>query len=207
MSHIVSYSQKNLKRIVDVLGRGGIVVFPTETVYALACRADDHSAVEKIHKIKGRAEGKVFAVLAPNVEFVDEYAEIEQKARNLISKFSPGAVTYILPIKEGFNVSDYAVKGGRTGFRIPNHSVALEILNLCDFAVIATSVNKSGKKAAGSAREIDKDLLPEIDLVMDGEKSSGISSTIFSFGEEGELKVVREGEVSFGEIKKDWKDL
>jgi L-threonylcarbamoyladenylate synthase len=207
MSNIISYSQENLDRIVDVLERGGIVVFPTETVYALACRADDHSAAEKIYKIKGRTPDKVFAVLAPNVEFVDKYAEIEQKAYKLISKFSPGAVTYILPIKEGFNVSDYAVKGGRTGFRIPNHPVALEILNRCNFAVIATSVNRSGQKSADSVSEIDEVLLPEIDLVLDGEKSSGVSSGVFSFGEEDELKVIREGEVSFEEIQKAWKDL
>ena len=207
MTNIISYSQKNIDRVVMVLERGGVVVFPTETVYALACRADRADSAKKVHMIKGRTEDKVFSVIAPSVEIVKRYADIEQKAEHLISKFSPGAVTYILPIGEGVSISDYAVKDGMTGFRIPNHPVALEILNRCSFPVIATSVNKSGQKAAGSVSEIDEEMLLEIDLVIDGEESSGISSTVILFRGSGDLEVVREGGIDFKEIKQSWKDL
>lgn len=87
MSNIVSYSQKNLYRIVNVLEKGGVVIFPTETVYALACRADDKVAVERIYKIKNRTPEKVFAVLAPSVEFVEKHADIEQKLKALSLNF------------------------------------------------------------------------------------------------------------------------
>lgn len=207
MSNIVSYSQKNLYRIVNVLEKGGVVIFPTETVYALACRADDKVAVERIYKIKNRTPEKVFAVLAPSVEFVEKHADIEQKAKSLISKFSPGAVTYVVPVKEGGGISEYVIRGGKTGFRIPNHSAALEILNKCNFPVIATSVNKSGQKSAGSVSEVSSELLSEIDLVMDGEKSAGISSTVISFNENNDLELLREGGVNFEDIQKAWKAL
>ncbi len=196
-----------MEKLVHILEQGGVIVFPTETVYALACRADREGSAEKIHRMKGRTEDKVFAVLAPSVELVKRYAEVEQRTETLISKFSPGAITYILPIREGVSISDYAVKGGMTGFRIPNHSIALDILNRCSFPVIATSVNRSGQKAANSVSEIDEGLLSAIDLVIDGESSAGISSTVISFNKNDDLELLREGGVDFKYIQQVWKAL
>lgn len=116
-------------------------------------------------------------------------------------------MTYVVPVKEGGGISEYVIRGGKTGFRIPNHSAALEILNKCNFPVIATSVNKSGQKSAGSVSEVSSELLSEIDLVMDGEKSAGISSTVISFNENNDLELLREGGVNFEDIQKAWKAL
>lgn len=175
----------------EVLKMGGVVAFPTDTVYGIAAMPFDKKAVEKLYRIKGRKKDKPIALLVSSKSFVKSFADdIPAKAKKLISKQWPGPLTLILHKKKG--VPDFLTSGKPSiGIRMPDNAIALEIIKNAGGALAVTSANASGKKAATYVREIRK--LKGIDLIFDGGRAKlGTASTIVSFmGTEPEI--IRKG--------------
>ena len=172
-----------LSRAAEKLLLGGLVAFPTETVYGLGADATNAEAVARIYQVKGRPSDHPVIVHLADINQIDEWvADIPDYAIALAREFWPGPMTLILP--RSANVGDF-ITGGQTsvGIRIPNNPLALEFLKLAGVGVAAPSANRFGAISPTSAlavqEEIGAYLNPETDLILDGGSSEvGVESTI-----------------------------
>lgn len=158
-----------LLEAVAVLKRGGVVVYPTDTVYGLGANACDSSAVEQIFKIKNRPQAKPLPIIARNMAWVKELVFLPPKLEGSLSEIWPGATTVILPRKK---VVPPIVTADlkNVGIRIPDHVLADKLLAKFGYPLTATSANISGQEATGDINKIVASFRGRIwkpDLVLD----------------------------------------
>ncbi|MBN1823480.1 MAG: threonylcarbamoyl-AMP synthase [Endomicrobiales bacterium] len=168
---------KTLKAVNGVLAKGGIVAFPTDTVYGLAASAFNRDAVKKIYSLKGRSYKKPLILMAGDLERLKILVQFSAKAQLLSNNFWPGPLTLILPTTE----LGQMVSGGRKdiGVRIPADKTALAILKNCRFPLFTTSANPSRKPSAKNGREAAGYFKGKVDLIVDsGACRHGAESTV-----------------------------
>jgi L-threonylcarbamoyladenylate synthase len=169
----------DLVRAAAVLRAGGLVAFPTETVYGLGALASDEVAVRRIFAAKGRPHAHPLIVHLPHRDLLDEWAaHVPDAARVLASRFWPGPLTLVVP--RGTRVPD-AVTGGRdtVGLRVPDQEVATRLLTAVGDGVAAPSANRFGRVSPTTASDVASDLGSAVDLVLDGGPCRvGVESTI-----------------------------
>jgi L-threonylcarbamoyladenylate synthase len=185
---------------VEVLRRGGLVAFPTETVYGLGADATNVAAVERVFSAKGRPPGHPLIVHLPDASVLDDWAvDIPPAARTLAAAFWPGPLTLLL--RRSSLVPD-VVTGGRdtVGLRVPGHPVAHALLSRFGGGVAAPSANRFGHVSPTRAEHVRADLGDAVDLVIDGGPCTvGVESTIVDLSH-GRVEVVRPGGVSVDEL-------
>ena len=168
-----------IERAVFILRRGGLVAFPTETVYGLGADAGNEAAVRRIFEVKGRPADHPLIVHLPDATHLTRWAvAIPEAATALAAAFWPGPLTLVLRRAE--HVLD-AVTGGQDtiGLRVPYHSVALDLLQAFDGGIAAPSANRFGHLSPTSAADVRTELGQDVDLVLDGGLCEvGIESTI-----------------------------
>ena len=172
-------SDKDIEYAVAVLKSGGLVAFPTETVYGLGADASNPAAVAKVFAVKGRpATHPVIVHLADAVQVANWASEIPEAARALTRKFWPGPLTIIL--KRAPRVSDVVTGGQDTvALRVPSHPVALQLLARFGGGIAAPSANRHGRVSATTAAHVRSEFGDAIDCVLDGGATDvGIESTI-----------------------------
>ena len=201
MSTIVrQIKTEDIQAAGEVLKQGGIVAFPTDTVYGLGAVFDDEKAVRKIFAAKGREEKKPLSILVADsaqVELLSEIksGEMAQKAERLMEKYWPGALTLIFRKTPG--IQDAVTAGGETiGIRMPDMELTRELIRAAGKPLAAPSANTSGKRSSVSAREVLEDLDGKIDMVIDGGTCPvGVASTVVDMT--GETPVIlREGVIT-----------
>lgn len=168
-----------LQPAVEVLQSGGVVIFPTDTVYGIGCDALNEEAVGKVFRVKGREANKPLPVLVASVDDLSHLVrEVPPMARELMEKFLPGGVTVVLPKRE--SVPDIVTAGTDTmGVRIPDHPVTLALLRLSGVALTAPSANFSGEPPAQRVADIPTSLQEQVDAVIDdGDAPGGVPSTV-----------------------------
>jgi L-threonylcarbamoyladenylate synthase len=170
---------ETLARAVAVLRGGGLVAFPTETVYGLGADAANAAAVERLYAVKGRPPGHPVIVHVADVHAMDHWAAaVPAEAEALAHEFWPGPLTLILPRHD--RVAD-VVTGGRSsvGLRVPAEPIALALLRAFGGGVAAPSANRFGRVSPTTADHVRADLGGAVDLVLDGGPCAvGIESTI-----------------------------
>jgi tRNA threonylcarbamoyl adenosine modification protein (Sua5/YciO/YrdC/YwlC family) len=190
-------------RGVEVLAAGGLVAFPTETVYGIAANAANDKTFARLRKLKSRPD-QPFTVHIGQVDQVKAYvAEPPATARILMQKAWPGPITIILPTggklaNEAWNgaIAARLVHKSMIALRCPDHPVAQFLLEAMTDPIVAPSAKLAGRKPATSAEEVLAELDGQIDLVLDGGKVRyGLPSTIVEFKADGSYKIVREGVV------------
>lgn len=188
--------KSNLNNLVACLRKGGVVVFPTETVYALACDITNQDAVYKLYQIKQRSLDKPFAVLMSSIAMANSYVDISESSRAFIEQYSPGPMSYVLPLKGEVKIVESMTRNKTLAIRIPLHDVALDILNAYGKPLVGTSVNLSSEKSAASVNEISNAMKQKIDFIFEGDDSrvSGVSSTLVDLCG-GDIKILRQGEI------------
>lgn len=159
-----------IKEAAGILQRGGLVAFPTETVYGLGANLNDPQAIQELYQVKQRSFEKQATLHVADPDEVERHGvEVTDLARQMMRAFWPGPVTLILPRPDGSTL----------GFRIPRHPVALALLQAARVPVVAPSANLSGRPAPRTAGEVMRDLSDQIDLVLDaGPTPLGVSSTV-----------------------------
>lgn len=169
----------NLAKALAVLGRGGLVAFPTETVYGLGADASNDEAVRKVFEVKGRPLDHPLIVHLGDGGHLDLWArDIPNDAHLLADTCWPGPLTMVLHRHP--DVSD-VVTGGRdtVGLRVPNHPVALELLRAFGGGLAAPSANRFGRVSPTTAAHVHDDLGDDVDLILDGGPCEvGVESTI-----------------------------
>lgn len=179
-----------LAEAADALRRGDLVVVPTETVYGLAADPRAAGAVERIFGAKGRAQDKPVTLLASGLEQVRAHgASMSAAAERLARAFWPGPLTLVLRTPGGFR-----------GFRVPNHEVALALLERVGGVLAVTSANRSGEEPAVTARQAAAALAGHVALVLDGGRSpGGVPSTVVKV-DGGKIEILRAGAIPEREI-------
>jgi tRNA threonylcarbamoyl adenosine modification protein (Sua5/YciO/YrdC/YwlC family) len=191
-------------RGVEVLAAGGLVAFPTETVYGLAANVANDGAFERLQKLKSRLD-KPYSVHIGQVEQVKAYvSNPPAQARIMMQKAWPGPITIILPTggklaTPAWNrgqVAQRVMHNDTVALRCPDHPIAQFLLSALNDPIVAPSANLPGRKPAVTAEEVLAELDGQIDLVLDGGKVKyGLSSTIVEFKADGSHRIVREGVV------------
>ena len=184
----------SIEKAADTLKNGGVVAFPTDTVYGIGVDPFQPEAIEKLYTIKGRPRDKPIPIL------VGSHQDVENVAQNLpkiffqlIKQFWPGALTLIVEAK---GLPTQITAGGKTvGLRMPNHPIALKMLRCFAGPIATTSANKSNKAPTTSKLQIEQELGSLVDLIIDGgETNTGTSSTVIDLIETPP-KVLRQGEI------------
>ncbi|WP_353284818.1 L-threonylcarbamoyladenylate synthase [Wolbachia endosymbiont (group A) of Lasioglossum fulvicorne] len=184
-----------VSKIINAIQNNLLVCFPTETVYALACNALDNESIGKIYQIKKRSQNKPLSIFVSDIYNLTKIAKVKERYIDLINHFSPGPITYILPLKNN-NILPNEFFKDSIGIRIPEHPIAISILNKLKVPIVATSINISGKKSVCKANDIPQSIKQHLSVVIeDNELVSGIESTIIDLTED-KIKVLREGAIS-----------
>ncbi|NLC18725.1 MAG: threonylcarbamoyl-AMP synthase [Clostridiales bacterium] len=182
-------TKESFKEAADIIRSGGLVAFPTETVYGLGANALDDTAAVKIYKAKGRPSDNPLIVHISNVKDMEELAlDIPDIAYRLAEVFWPGPLTMILKKKA---CVPYATTGGldTVGIRLPANRIARFLISEAQTFIAAPSANLSGKPSPTMAEHVYKDLNGRIDMIIDGGKAVyGLESTIVDLT--GELPVI-----------------
>lgn len=192
---------KDINQAVQILTSEGIIGFPTETVYGLAGNIYSEKAIVDIYRIKQRPRFNPLIVHLKAASDLDTVAtDIPQKARELAAAFWPGPLTMVL--KKQAHIPDWISSGKSTvAVRVPNHPVALSLLQQIDFPLAAPSANPFGSISPTTAAHVEEYFADQIPMVLDGGAcQKGIESTIIGF-ESNEPIVYRLGSVSLEEME------
>jgi L-threonylcarbamoyladenylate synthase len=180
---VLKPTRAGLTRAAQLIRGGGVIAFPTDTVYGLGAAADDEVARKRIYRIKGRPVGLPLILMVAAESQLEGWVHVDARAEALIRRWWPGPLTLIF----------HATGGGTLGVRIPNHNVALELLRAAG-PLMTTSANLHGKEPALTAQEAGA--LPGVTAALDGGPAPGgtASSVVDLTGPE--THVLREGAIA-----------
>lgn len=176
-----------------VLREGGLVVFPTDTVYGVGAAVDRPDAVARLYVAKGRPLDRPIPVLIADLDQLERLArDVNDAILRLARRFWPGALTIVVPAQPWLPV-EIVRDTGAVGLRMPDHPVALAIIRVAGGAVATTSANRSGEREACTVEEAVAALGETVDLYVDGGRTpGGIPSTVVAL-EDGEIRILRRG--------------
>ena len=161
----------------DVMHRGGIIAYPTDTIYGFGCDSKNEAAIRKLNKLKNRS-GPI-SVIAPNRKTAIDWMNIKVHQKNRIKKKLINGTTVIAIAKKNICSSLIMGSGNTLGIRIPKHNFCKEISSLFPNPITSTSANISGKNPCIRAEDILKEFQDSIDLIIDGGIINGSGSKIF----------------------------
>ncbi|MBE7534847.1 MAG: threonylcarbamoyl-AMP synthase [Anaerolineales bacterium] len=184
---------------LDVLNNGGLVAFPTDTVYGVGALVYDGKAIESIYVAKDRPIEKAIPVLIADAEDMDKVGmDIPDLARRIAARFFPGPLTCIIPKQPTLPSAVSATS--TVGVRVPDHDIARALLRAAG-PMAVTSANISGQPSPSTAEEVFAHLNGRIPLIIDGGKTpGGVPSAVVDCTSD-EIKILREGPISLEEIK------
>ncbi len=200
LKNTTDYSK--LKVVGEIIRNGGLVLFPTETVYGLGANGLDENAVKKIYKAKGREQDNPLILHVSNFDMVSKIAKnISDIEYTLMKTFWPGPFTIILDRKE--IVPDIVTAGLDTvGIRMPSGSIAKELISYAGIPIAAPSANVSGRPSGTNISDIFEELSDKVDYIVDGgECEVGLESTVVRVVD-GIPNILRPGKISPEDIKK-----
>jgi len=182
-----------IRQAAAIVRDGGLVAFPTETVYGLAANAQDPAAMSRLRQVKQRPPDKPFAIhLADPADVGKHVPHLPLVAQKLVDAFMPGPITLVLPDGRGTFI----------GLRVPAHNVAQQFLRQAGVAVVAPSANRAGQPPPGSAQQVAQELGSSIDAILDGGPATiGESSTVVRVGK-GPIEVLRPGLIGEADVLK-----
>jgi L-threonylcarbamoyladenylate synthase len=193
----VTCNKEGIEKASKIINQGGIVVFPTDTVYGIGCDPYNKDSVRKIYEIKSRKISKPFPVLVYSKDIAERIAFFDEFTKKIVERFWPGPLTIILKLtdenlKESLNITD------KIAIRVPNHKCTLELLKKCNF-LVGTSANISGHSSFTNPDECFNNFRKYDVFVDGGIITSKSESTIIEIENE-EIRIIREGSLSHEEI-------
>jgi len=186
---------KNLNKAAEIIKNGGLVVFPTETVYGLGANAFDGTAVKKIYEVKGRPSDNPLIVHVANPGEIYKYAEVPEIADKIIKRFLPAPLTLVLK-KKGVELNA-TCSLDTVAIRSPQNNTAQKLIEFAGVPIAAPSANLSGKPSPTNAGHIIDDLNGKVDMIICGENCEiGLESTVISFNPDGSVNILRSGYIT-----------
>ena len=191
---------EELKIPAKIIKEGGIVIFPTETVYGIGTNGLNKEAIKKLYEVKQRPLNKPISLLVSNIEMVNQVAKnISKLEYKIMQNFFPGPLTIILEKKD--IVPDILTANTNTvGIRMPSGEIARKLIEYAGIPIATPSANISGKPSGTNIKDIQKDFEGKVDYFIDnGESKLGIPSTIVRVIN-NEVHILRHGSISKEEI-------
>jgi L-threonylcarbamoyladenylate synthase len=191
----------NLLDAVAALGRGDVIVFPTETLYGLGADALNFTAVEKVFQLKGRDPSNPFSVLVSDRAMLNSLVEnISPLAEKLIERFWPGPLTLVLPARH--DIAPPLVNStGAIGVRISNQPIASEIVRILGRPLTATSANPSGQPPAQTLAQARSYFSGKIEIFIDGGALTSKTGSTVAAVAENKIKIIRAGEIGKDQLQ------
>lgn len=194
---IVACDQNGIKLAATTIKNGGLVTFPTDTVYGLGCDPRNAKAIEAIFRIKKREESKQLPVLGYSKGEISKIAIFDDVSNKIADKFWPGQVTLVLKlkdmaIKKAMNLDD------KIAVRVPNHPCTLALLKECKL-IVGTSANFSGLPSFSDSKKVQENF-SGYDVFLDAGTISGSASSTIVEVKDGILEIVRQGKITKAEI-------
>lgn len=200
---ILKADRAAIARAAAILRSGGLVAFPTETVYGLGADATNALAVARIFEAKGRPRFNPLIAHVPSLDAALTIAQFDDRALELAHRFWPGPLTLVLPrtAREALPMADLVTAGLDTiAVRVPSHDIARALLEAAGTPIAAPSANLSGRVSPTRARHVEEDLGDKLDLILDGgDAEAGLESTIVATVPEPRL--LRPGAIARAEIE------
>ena len=197
LAQILKADLEGLARAADIVSKGGIICYPTDTVYGVGCDPLNASAIQKTMKAKGERT-RPMPVLVHGLDDAEKLAHVSDRAKRLASKFWPGPLTLVLEARD--ILPAILVPQGKVGVRSPNHPLCLDLLGLCSGRLVGTSANRTGRPASITAMQALDELGEQVDVVLDGGGPPlGLASTVVDLTAP-KLVILREGPVGRTEL-------
>jgi L-threonylcarbamoyladenylate synthase len=185
----------HIEEAIRLVNSGGVIVYPTDTVYGIGCDPLKPIAIRRVMNLKHRSKSAM-PILIDNIHSAEQLGVFNAKARILAEKFWPGPLTIVVPSKiHVVGVTD----NGYVGLRIPMHDLAIEIIRGCNGRLLGTSANISGRTPATRLMEVPATILSNVDLTIDGGPTVGQPSTVVKVAN-GKITVERIGSISKSQL-------
>ncbi len=203
-TEILPGNNEGIYRAAQILNDGGLVAFPTETVYGLGADATNSDAIDRLYQAKGRPHNNPLIIHVYDKTIAKEFVEMDHQADILSSSFWPGPLTLVL--KQNDNINIRIAKSTlsnlqTTAIRVPGHPIARQILKLCDNPIAAPSANMSGKLSTTRFEDVLACMSGKVNAIVDGGPCPiGIESTIVEI-RDGSFSVLRPGRITEEDIK------
>lgn len=191
------YTKQDIEKIKENLLYGGIIAFPTDTVFGLGC-VINKEAINKIYEAKGRSFDKPLPMMCNGLEMIENVAYVNDDAKKIIKKFVPGALTLIFNKKDC--IEDYVTNGKQTiGIRVPDDKWILNLITELKQPLLVTSANISDTGSLIKWEDVYKQLNEKINGIVCEDATGETSSTIIDVTKD--IKVLRQGPISLEEIE------
>lgn len=185
----------NIDKAVSVLRDGGIVIFPTDTVWGIGCRFDCVESVKKLYEIRKRPVEKAVPVLVSSVAQASLYYQnIDAKMLELVEKYWPGGLTVVAECNFEKVIPEVRGGGATIGLRMPNNDVLLEIISKVGVPILGPSANFSGEKTPTKRSELNPELVSLVDFVVEGECGGNLASTVIDCSK-NPWQIIRQGAI------------
>jgi len=193
----VSCDKEGIEKAFQIINKGGVAVFPTDTVYGIGCDPYNIESVKKIYQIKSRDISKPLPVLVYSREIAEKIAIFNETAKKIVEKYWPGQLTIIvmikdLELKKSLNLSN------KIALRVPDHQCTLSLLKKCNF-LVGTSANISGDGSFTNPEDCLKNIT-DYDIFLDGGVISSKSESTIIEIEDEKIKIIRKGSLSYEEL-------
>lgn len=168
-----------IAKVVEILEKGGVITYPTDTTYGIGCSIMNKRGIERIYAIKQREKNKPFSFICSDLSDISRYAKVSNYQYKVMKRLLPGAFTFVLNatnIVPGLLVT----KQKTVGIRIPDNRICLAIVDALGHPIITTSANRSGEEPIGDPSIVDQELGKQVDLVVSGGILSAAVSSVVS---------------------------
>lgn len=201
---IVPQEDIQLEDIKTRLKSGQVIVYPTETCYGLGCDSSDRQAVKKLYRIKQRRKDKPVLTIMSGIDMAQKHVHWEPKLQQLAEKCWPGALTLVAQAKPNADLVEPQViaSDGTLAFRVSSHPLSQQIVKAIDKPVVSTSANISSQETPYEITKVKNmfsDSKHQPDLLIDGGSLQSEPPSTIAKVEEGQVKIIRQGEVIIGE--------
>ncbi len=189
--HPVNPQGRFIAKAAEIMRGGGVIIYPTDTVYGLGCDITKKGGIERIERIKGRDPKKPMSFVCADLSHISEYAVVSNFAYRVLKRFLPGPYTFILEATR--QVPKILLTKRKTvGIRIPDHPVCNDLVKTLGNPVISTSANLSGLEPIGNPDELEEEMGSRVDLILDCGTLSRLPSTVISLVDD-QVEIIREG--------------
>lgn len=188
-------NQRHIDMVVDTLEKGGIIIYPTDTIYAIGCDALNNSAIERVCTLKAMKSAKTnLTIICNEMSQITEYAKFSNREFKVLKQYLPGPYTFIF---QALSKLPKAFKGRRTvGVRIPDNAIARKIVETLGRPILSTSVEAADADYMCEPELIAESYQSSVDIVLDAGRGGSIPSTIIDCTS-GDFEVIREGKGKF----------
>lgn len=168
-----------IAKVADILEKGGVIAYPTDTTYGIGCSILNKRGIERIYTIKQREKKKPFSFICSDLSDIARYAKVSNYQYKVMKRLLPGPYTFVLPAS-GIVPGLLVTKQKTVGIRIPDNRICLSIIRQLGHPIITTSANRSGEEPIGDPAAVDRELGNQLDLIVDGGILSAAVSSVVS---------------------------